>query len=187
MSAVKVPARLRWAVDVLGARPGERILEIGCGRGVAIELLCERLDGGRVVGIDRSPAAIAAAEARNQAHVRSGRVRLLNAALADASFDEHERFDRVFAVNVNAFWLDPAKELAAVRRVLAPGARLHLFYEPPSPAQLERAAEACAAFLREHDFTVGQVLRAELPPNLGLCIVAAPGAGPGSPVPGDSP
>ena len=187
MSAAKAPARLTWAVDVLGAQPGERVLEIGCGRGVAIELLCERLDGGRVTGIDRSPVAIAAAEARNQAHVRSGRVRLLNAALADASFDEHERFDRVFAVNVNAFWLSPAKELAVVRRVLAPGARLHLFYEPPSPAQLERAAEACAAFLREHGFTVEQVLRAELPPNLGLCIVAAPGGGSGSPVPGDSP
>jgi SAM-dependent methyltransferase len=170
-------------VDVLGAQPGERVLEIGCGRGVAIELLCERLDGVLVVGIDRSPAAIAAAEARNRPHVESGRVRLLNAALAGASFDDHERFDRVFAVNVNAFWLRPEKELAAVRRVLAPGARLYLFYEPPSPAQLERAAEACTAFLREHGFAVERVLRADLPPSLGLCIVAVPF----SPVSSDSP
>jgi SAM-dependent methyltransferase len=101
-------------------------------------------------------------------------VRLLNAALAGARFDE--RFDRVFAVNVNAFWLGPENELAVVRRVLAPGARLYVFYEPPSPAQLERAAEACTAFLREHGFAVEQVLRADLPPNLGLCIVAAPSA-----------
>lgn len=170
----RVPARLSWAVDVLGVRPGERVLEIGCGRGVAIELLCERSGAGLVVGIDRSPTAIAAAEARNAAHVAAGRVRLLHAALAGADFDE--RFDRVFAVNVNVFWLGPARELAAVRRVLAPGGRLLLFYEPPSPAQLERAAEACAAFLREHGWTVEQTLRAELPPNLGLCIVAAPSA-----------
>jgi SAM-dependent methyltransferase len=166
---------------VLGAQPGERVLEIGCGNGVAIELLCERLEGGCVVGIDRSPVAIAAAEARNRLHIESGKVRLLNAALAGARFDE--RFDRVFAVNVNAFWLGPEKELAVVRRVLAPGARLYLFYEPPSPGQLERAADACTAFLREHDFTVEQVLRAELPPNLGLCIVAAPGGGSGEPQP----
>jgi SAM-dependent methyltransferase len=141
---------------------------------VAVELLCERTDAGLVVGIDRSPAAIAAAEARNEAHVAAGRVRLLRAALAGADLDE--RFDRVFAVNVNVFWLSPARELAAVRRVLASGGRLHLFYEPPSPAQLERAAEACGAFLREHGWTVERTLRAELPPNLGLCIVAAPPA-----------
>jgi cyclopropane fatty-acyl-phospholipid synthase-like methyltransferase len=168
----RVPARLRWAVDVLGVRPGERVLEIGCGRGVAIELLCESPDAGLVVGIDRSAAAVAAAEARNRQHVAAGRVRLLHSALADAPLDA--RFDRVFAVNVNVFWLGPAKELAAVRRILAPGGRLFLFYEPPSAAQLERAAEACGAFLREHGWTVERTLRAELPPNPGLCIVAAP-------------
>lgn len=182
--AVKAPARLRWAVDVLGVLPGERVLEVGCGRGVAIELLCDAVDSVRVTGVDRSPAAIAAAEARNLAHVRSGRVRLVTTALAEVSLDE--RFDRVFAVNVNAFWLGPARELAAVRRVLAPGGRLYLFYEPPSPAQLERAAEACTAFLLEHHFTVERELRAELPPNLGLCIVAAHGrGGAGPPVPGE--
>ncbi len=167
-----VPQRLSWAVGVLAPRPGERILEVGCGRGVAVELICEGHDDVRVVGIDRSAAAVAAAEVRNRAHVRSGRVRLLRAALADADLDE--RFDRVFAVNVNVFWLNPARELAAVRRLLAPGGRLYLFYEPPSRAQLERAAEACAAFLREHGFAVERTLRAELPPHLGLCVVAAP-------------
>jgi len=170
-------------VDVLGVLPGERVLEIGCGRGVAIGLVCEAADGVRVVGVDRSPAAIAAAEARNLALVRSGRVRLVTAALADASLDE--RFDRVFAVNVNAFWLGPARELAAVRRVLAPGGRLYLFYEPPSPAQLERAADGCAAFLRESGFAVERELRAELPPNAGLCIVAVPTRGVGCPMTGE--
>ncbi|HEU0077505.1 MAG TPA: methyltransferase domain-containing protein [Longimicrobiaceae bacterium] len=181
----RAPARLRWAVDVLGVRPGERVLEVGCGRGVAIELLCAATDAVRVTGIDRSPAAIAAAEARNHAHVRSGRVRLVSAALADASLDE--RFDRVFAVNVNAFWLAPARELAVVRRVLAPGRRLYLFDEPPSPARLERAAEACSAFLRANGFAVEQEIRAELPSSLGLCIVAAPTGSGEPPLPGEEP
>ncbi|HEX7239195.1 MAG TPA: class I SAM-dependent methyltransferase [Longimicrobiaceae bacterium] len=168
----QVPARLSWAVDVLDPRPVERILEVGCGRGVAVELVCGRHDDVRVVGIDRSAAAVAAAEVRNRAHLASGKLRLVRAALADAELGE--RFDRVFAVNVNVFWLAPARELAAVRRMLAPGGRLYLFYEPPSPAQLERAAEACTAFLREHGFGVERTLRAELPPHLGLCVVAAP-------------
>jgi len=115
----RVPARLKWAVDVLAVEPRDRILEIGCGRGVAVELICERLGTGRVTGIDRSPIAMAAAKSRNRSHLHSGKARRLNVALADAVLDE--RFDTVFAVNVNVFWLGPEKELAVIRQVLALG------------------------------------------------------------------
>jgi len=115
--------------------------------------------------------AIAAAEERNREHVRSGKARLVRTALADADLDG--RFDKVFAVNVNVFWLNPAKELAAVRGLLAPRGRLYLFYEPPSAGQLERAAEACAKHLRKAGFRVERLLRADLSPHLGLGIVAA--------------
>lgn len=165
------PARLRWAVDVLAIQPNERILEIGCGRGIAMDLVCERLHDGSITGLDRSPAAIAAAATRNEKHIRAGKARLLKAALADAELDE--RFDKAFAVNVNVFWLAPAKELAVIRRSLAPRGRLYLFYEPPSTSQLERAAQSCHAFLEESGYAVLDILRVDLPPHRGLCLVAA--------------
>jgi cyclopropane fatty-acyl-phospholipid synthase-like methyltransferase len=169
--ASPVPKRIAWAVDQLAVEPGDRILEIGCGRGVAAELVCERLGGGSITAIDRSATAIAAAEARNCEHVRSGKARFARTALADADLDG--RFDKVFAVNVNEFWLNPAKELAVVHGLLAPRGRLYLFYEPPSAGQLERAARACAEHLREAGFRVERLLRADLPPHLGLAVVAA--------------
>ncbi|WP_331766646.1 hypothetical protein [Embleya sp. NBC_00896] len=56
MAAVEVPERLRWTVRLAGVRPDDQVLEIGCGRGVAIALVCELLGAqGRVVGLDRSP------------------------------------------------------------------------------------------------------------------------------------
>lgn len=155
------------------ARPA-RVLEVGCGRGAAVAELCERLPAVRVVGVDRSATAIAAARSRNGDHLRSGRLRLLHAALADLYLDE--RFDAVFAVNVNVFWLEPDRALPAIRRVLAPGGRLFLFYEPPSPDRLARIEGSCTRSLREHGFPVAQVLRAELPALPGLCIAATASA-----------
>lgn len=175
----RIPKRLQWAVDVLADRPDDHILEIGCGQGVAVELIGARLGDGRITGLDRSPAAIAAAESRNRDLVRAGRARLWSAALADAPPDE--TFDKVFAVNVNVFWLNPARELVAIRRVLAPGGRLYLFYEPPSAAQLTRIEEACSTFLTEAGFTVVDTLRADLAPNTGLCIIAEPSVTPDAP------
>ena len=98
--------------------PADQVLEIGCGTGVALSLLCERIGGGRVTAIDRSAVMVRRALERNQAHVAAGRARIEQRALEDADFGG-ARFDRVLAVNVNAFWTRPAAPLDAVRRCLA--------------------------------------------------------------------
>ena len=41
--------RLRWAVSCLDVQPADRLLEIGCGHGVAVSLVCDGLDGGQIV------------------------------------------------------------------------------------------------------------------------------------------
>jgi len=64
-----VPERVRWAVVQLSPGPDEQLLEIGCGPGVAVVLICERLAGGRIVAIDRSATAISRATQRNAEHI----------------------------------------------------------------------------------------------------------------------
>lgn len=139
------------AVELLGVAPGDELLEIGCGPGVAVGLVAAALDGGRVLAIDRSATAIARAGRRNAAHVASGRVELLETSL-EAFDPDDDRFDTVFAIDVNLFWTRrPDAELATIARALKPGGVLRLFYGPSpggGPARgdaVERTAAALDA------------------------------------------
>ena len=147
--------RLEWAVDTLGVRPGDRVLEIGCGHGVAVTLICERLGhGGEVLAIDRSPKMIEMAERRNAAHVAAGRARFEAVSLREADLGD-ARFDKILAVHVPVFSRgDPARELATVREHLAPGGRLHLVDQPLDAEAVETVAERGSAVLAAHGFTV---------------------------------
>ena len=174
-----VPERVRWAVKQLNPGPDERLLEIGCGPGVAVALICERLAGGRIVAIDRSATAIGRATRRNAEHVAAGKAVLLTMALEDLRpadvLGEAERFDKVFAMNVNLFWVrSPTSELDLVKRLLGPGGALYLFYgygERPQPGKdVENAArvpQALTGHLTHSGFTV------EVQQGPGVVCVAA--------------
>ena len=99
--AEQVAERLAWAADVLGVKPARSLLEIGCGDGVAVSLICERLAGGRITAIDRSKAMVEAAVRRNRTNVASGKAAFRTVALDAADFGT-ERFDKIFAGRLSA-------------------------------------------------------------------------------------
>jgi ubiquinone/menaquinone biosynthesis C-methylase UbiE len=125
-----VSERLVAVVDRLDIQPDDRVLEIGCGHGVAATLVCERLDGGRLTAIDRSPKMIEAARRRNAAHVEAGRAEFLVASLEELELGER-RFDKVFAVRVGLFHRDPERAHRLAERWLAPGGRVLAVFDPP--------------------------------------------------------
>jgi ubiquinone/menaquinone biosynthesis C-methylase UbiE len=123
--------RLRRVVDRLDLRPGDRVLEIGCGHGVAATFVCERLTaGGRYTAVDRSPKMIAAAARRNAAYVEAGTAEFLVAALEELALGDR-RFDKVFAVRVGLFDREPARARGLVEPYLAPGGTLLTVFDPP--------------------------------------------------------
>ncbi|ADD44354.1 class I SAM-dependent methyltransferase [Stackebrandtia nassauensis] len=167
--------RLRWAVDTLSPAPDDRLLEVGCGHGVAVTLVSQRLDTGTVIGIDRSEKMIAAATRRNRSHVDNDTAFLLRTEFPDTGLEPE--FDTIFAAHVNVFWKRPVTALAEVRRLLRPGGRLYLFWQAPSwePGFDKRGfAEPIAATLREHGLIDDEIIIG--PPgdsDDSFCITAA--------------
>ncbi|MGE5636925.1 MAG: class I SAM-dependent methyltransferase [Nocardioidaceae bacterium] len=128
--------RLRAVVDRLDVQPDDRVLELGCGHGVAATLVCERLDGGRLTAIDRSAKMIDAAMRRNAPHVAGGRAEFLVATLEDLDLRDR-RFDKIFAVRVGLFHRDPERAHGLAERWLAPGGKVLAFFDSPSRAPLD--------------------------------------------------
>jgi ubiquinone/menaquinone biosynthesis C-methylase UbiE len=122
--------RLLSIVDRLELRPDDRVLEIGCGHGVAATFVCERLQGGRLTAVDRSPKMIAAARRRNAAFVEAGLAEFLVGSLEELDLGER-RFDKVFAVRVGLFHREPERAHALAARWLAPGGRVSAFFDEP--------------------------------------------------------
>lgn len=114
----RISARFRWMVDVPPLSPDDRVLEVGCGHGVAVGLIGEGLVTGTVTGVDHSAKMITAATKRNAALIDAGRVRLRTASLHELD-DDPESFDLICAMNVASFQTQPERDLGASRRLLA--------------------------------------------------------------------
>jgi len=149
-------------VEVLDPRPGDSILEIGCGSGVAARLVCERLgDAGRLLALDRSAVAVRRTGERNAAHVAAGRLEVRRATLADAGLPP-AGLDAAFAVDVNVFWTTPATaELAALAAALSPGGAVHLLWGAGGPQPAGRVTGTVAAALGAAGFAGVTPLRAD--------------------------
>jgi trans-aconitate methyltransferase len=98
-------------VELLDPRPGERILDLGCGDGpLTLELLSR---GAEVIGVDGSPEMIRAARERGiDAHVMDGH-----------ALDFDAEFDAVFSNAALHWMLRPDDVIAGVARALKPGGR----------------------------------------------------------------
>ena len=108
---------VQQVVGQLGIRPGERILDLGCGNGWATRLLAQANAGVQAIGVDASHAMIERAEELHSLAIRAryeaGHFERLD--FKDASFD------RVFSMEALYYSQDLERAIAEIQRILKPG------------------------------------------------------------------
>jgi SAM-dependent methyltransferase len=148
--------RFRKGLSLAGVQPGQRVLDIGCGRGELV--IHSALRGARATGIDYSEAAVAIAREALASHPASVQERAAFALMdgrrlefADASFDTAFMTDVVEHLTP----AELAAVLAGARRVLRPGGLLVVHTSPNRllldrvyPAYTRRVHQALAAACR---------------------------------------
>jgi SAM-dependent methyltransferase len=102
------------------------VLEVGFGGGGLLAML-SRATTGDVVGVDLSEAMVKRARRRFR---REPRLRLHVGSVDALPFGDG-RFDRACSVNNIYFWPDPPAAMRELARVLRPGGRLAVCFEPP--------------------------------------------------------
>lgn len=129
------PARVaETAIGLLDLRPEHAVLEVGCGSGRLLAQVTARVQRGRAVGIDPSPLMVRHARFRNRRWIERGALEVEVGEAGDLSRWSDGGFDRVYGMHVVYFWDEPVRELAEIRRVLAPGGRLVLGFCPAEQA-----------------------------------------------------
>lgn len=168
--------RNRWTVGLLAPAKGDKVLEVGCGPGVALEL-CLKTEGVSAVGVDHSALMISQAGKRNARAVKAGRLVLVEGT-ADSVRVDLGPFDKMFSINVIQF-VDQAAFVARAKTLLKPQGVLATSYQPrhanATRADALKVAERLSGLMTAVRFTAIRTEELTLKPVPAVCVLGRRG------------
>ncbi len=172
-------------VELLELESHHRVLELGPGPGVALAAAARQVTTGRLVAVDHSATMLRQCAARNRVLLKAGRLTLIEGR-AESLPDVLGPFDRIYAMNVWQFWSDQETVIASLARLLGPGGRLAIGYQPRHRGATAADGDVGRRCLRDQFAEAGLIdivdRTFELQPPVNYVIGTRPQA---SPTPGE--
>ena len=117
-------------VELLEIQDTDRVLEVGCGAGLAIKLLLTQNAGCRVWGLDFSRLMLKKAQKNNREALAQGRVQLFAGDFSTHDFGA-QKFNKIFLINVIYFWENLGPNLSKLHELLEPHGRVAIYMSSP--------------------------------------------------------
>lgn len=112
-------------IPKLEIKQHDRILEIGYGHGIGVDMICKQFDC-HVTGIDFSELMFKEAQIRNKKHIEDNKASLHYGNYLD--FDcALNSFDKIFFINVIYFWENIEIPFNKIKRDLKPGGKVCIY------------------------------------------------------------
>jgi ubiquinone/menaquinone biosynthesis C-methylase UbiE len=112
---------LTWGLAFLfnhKKRENLKILDVGCGAGLAINLMSKAVPGSKITGIDYSDEMVKYAKKINRNLVESGSVIIQKGSVENLPFEDNQ-FDFITATETIYFWPNLLENIKEVYRTLA--------------------------------------------------------------------
>jgi arsenite methyltransferase len=130
--------------DIIAPKPGDKVLDVGCGVGIGAVYLAEQF-GCRVVGVDITPRMIQRAQERAERHGVTERIDFRAADMHALPFAD-SRFDAAIAESVLTFSADKTEVVNELLRVVKPGGMIAfteaIWVQPPPAGKADFMARA---------------------------------------------
>jgi SAM-dependent methyltransferase len=117
-----------WGVTHISLKPRDIILDVGCGGGMNVYNFAQKVNGGKVYGIDYSDVSVEVSKKLNKKFIETETVEIKKASVSSLPFSESS-FDLVTGFETYYFWPDLINDLKGILKVLRPGGVLLLVNE----------------------------------------------------------
>jgi ubiquinone/menaquinone biosynthesis C-methylase UbiE len=117
----------QWVIPLLEVQSDSKVLEVGFGPGIAIQILAATASTGSVAGVDYSQEMVEQATTRNAKAIAAGIVQLHYGSVEKLPFAD-DTFDKALAINSMQVWSDKMAGLREIRRVMTGGGKIALAF-----------------------------------------------------------
>lgn len=117
-----------WTLQLLNIQENDRILEIGTGRGITLSKVAEKLDRGKVYGVDASRHMIKYAKRKHKKLAEQDKAVITLGKAEQLPFDDRS-FNKLFTVQTIYYLKDIEQVMKEVYRVLQVDGEVFLSFQ----------------------------------------------------------